>query len=306
MAQQSNIVSFDEVRRNARLSASRRPTRTQEGAGLSQTQDSENLSNIFRLDFGEEAIDGSMTRQAPSDRPRQAFFTEEDLQEEEGVGTDAPRGAFAKLAKRVGDARKARSKAQAEQAFEKAYGGMDVPAGGSEGPRAAIHEPKMTASQKKAAKARGTHGAGGFGGISIPGLSRFKLPQLSGHTKRTVMAVTFTFFAVMLVGSIYTPAQQYYQQIRERDRLSAEYTAVQERNEALQSTVDYLSTEDGLEDKAHTEFGLIKPDEETASVIGLDVDAKPDLHANVPPGSVPAPETWYSGVLDVLFLYDRG
>jgi len=94
VAQQSNIVSFDEVRRNARLSASRRPTRTQEGAGLSRTQDSENLSNIFRLDFGEEAIDGSMTRQAPSDRPRQALFTEEDLQEEEGAGADAPRGAF--------------------------------------------------------------------------------------------------------------------------------------------------------------------------------------------------------------------
>jgi len=164
----------------------------------------------------------------------------------------------------------------------------------------------MTASQKKAAKARGSHGAGGFGGISIPGLSRFKLPQLSGHTKRTVMAVTFTFFAVMLVGSIYTPAQQYYQQIRERDRLSAEYTAVQERNEALQYTVDYLSTEDGLEDKAHAEFGLVMPEEQTASVIGIDVDNSPEFNANVTPGSVAAPETWYSPFLDLFFFYDRG
>lgn len=304
MAQQSNIVAFDDVRRTMHASSRRRSSEHDQPV-FSRRQDSENLNNIFKLDFGEEAFSSWQERQDDG-VPRSAIFSEEDLIEEESGQEPASQGVFASWSKKWREARKARSKSQAERAFERSYGGDEASFPSEGAPRAALHEPKITSSQKKAARVQGRHGSGASGAFAIPGLSRISLPQLSSRFKRNAMALIFAFFAVMLVGSIYTPAQQYYQQVRERDRLSAEYAAVQERNDALQSTVDYLSTEDGLEDKAHTEFGLIKPDEETASVIGIDVDASPDFHANVAPGSVAAPETWYSGVLDILFAYDRG
>lgn len=295
MAVPSRIVPFPEARQNNRAAHARGRSRDVRGAASDRFRDSQNLNNIFKLDFNESESDESAI--AASSGPRSAIFSEDDLREEDGA---APRAkGVAGLFSRISEARKSNAKRNAERAFDKAYGGDDAASGS--GPRAALYTGKMGASQKKANRIQGS-GGNGFGGFSLPS---FNLPQLSHAFKRNTAAVFCVLAAVMLVGSLYTPAQQYYQQIRERDRLSAEYAAVQERNEALQSTVDWLSTEEGLEDKAHAEFGLIKPEESTASVIGLEVDNSPEFHANVVPGSIPAPETWYSGLLDVLFLYDR-
>lgn len=298
MAAQSRIVSFDEARRNTVAVPERVNARTRGRSGNDRLRDSRDLNNIFKLDFAESPWEDEPS--LPISGPRQAIFSEDDLREEEGAAP-APKGVAGFFSK-ISDARKSKAKRDAERAFEKSYGGAG---GASEGgPRAALYTGKMGASQKKANRIQGSSGAGaGFGGFSVPSIS---IPQLSPLFKRNLTAVICAVAAVMLVGSIYTPAQQYYQQIRECDRLSAEYAAVQERNEALQSTVDRLSTDEGLEDKAHAEFGLVKPEEETASVIGIEVDSSPDFHANVTPGSVPAPETWYSGLLDALFMYDRG
>lgn len=298
MAATSRIVSFDEARQNTRaLPATGR--RAQRTPVADRFRDSQNLNNIFKLDFVEGTTDeGAFTAPVSTSAPRQALFSEDDLLEEEGAAS-APKGV-AGLFHKVASARKAGAKRTAERAFDKAYGGADAPT--DAGPRAALYTGKMGTSQKKANRIQSGGGAG-FGGLSLPSL---QLPQLPRAFKRNVTAILCTLAAVMLVGSLYTPAQQYYQQIRERDRLSAEYAAVQERNDALRSTVERLDTDEGLEDKAHAEFGLVMPDEKTASVIGIDVDSSPDFHANVTPGSVPAPETWYSGFLDALFFYDRG
>lgn len=295
MAVQSKIVSFDEARRNTHLASSRSARRAPQDPAVDRIRDSRNLNNIFKLDFTEDASEDDLFTTAP----RQAIFSEDDLQEEEGASSaKGPQGFF----QRIADARKSKAKRNAERAFEKSYG--DPGAGSESGPRAALYTGKMGTSQKKATRIQEKGGsAAGFGGFTLPGI---KLPSVSRSFKRAMVATLCAVTAVMLVGSIYTPAQQYYQQIRERDRLSAEYTAVQERNEALQATVDRLGTEEGLEDKAHAEFGLVKPDENAASVIGIEVDHSPDLHANITPGSVPAPETWYSPFLDALFMYDRG
>ena len=56
---------------------------------------------------------------------------------------------------------------------------------------------------------------------------------------------------------LYGPAQQLYQDIRERDRLAAEYEAVTERNAAIEASVDALSTEAGIEDAARTQLGWV-------------------------------------------------
>lgn len=295
MAVQSRIVSFDEARQNTRA-AHARDRRASHERISDRFRDRQNLSNIFQLDFSDTSEDDAVF--AISTGPRSAIFSEDDLLEEEGA-QPKPKG-IAGLFARISDARKSGAKSRAERAFDKAYGGSD--AGSSGGPRAALYTGKMGASQKKATRIQGKSGIS-FGGFSLPSIN---LPEFSHAFKRNTAIIICTVAAVMLVGSIYTPAQQYYQQIRERDRLSAEYAAVQERNAALQSTVDWLGTEEGLEDKAHAEFGLINPDEKTASVIGIDVDNTPEFHANVVPGSIPAPETWYSSILDALFFYDRG
>lgn len=112
-----------------------------------------------------------------------------------------------------------------------------------------------------------------------------------------VVAACLAFSCVFL----YTPAQQYYHELRERDRLQAEYAALQQRNEAIQNEVDYLSTNEGVEDRARREFGWVKSDEMAGSVIGVDVADDSSFRANIVPGSVPAPETWYSNLLDPIF-----
>lgn len=102
---------------------------------------------------------------------------------------------------------------------------------------------------------------------------------------------------------LYTPAQQYYQSVREYDRLQAEYAAIEQRNVLLQVEVDALGTDAGLEDRARQEFGWVKEGEQTANVRGLAAteDSLSNLTVNIVPGSVEAPETWYSPMLDVLF-----
>lgn len=101
---------------------------------------------------------------------------------------------------------------------------------------------------------------------------------------------------------LYPAAQQYYQAVREHDRLEAEYAAVEQRNAAIQNEVDSLQTGEGVKARAHEQFGWVGEGEQTATVRGIDVDeGSSSFLANITPGSVQAPETWYSPVLDVLF-----
>ena len=76
---------------------------------------------------------------------------------------------------------------------------------------------------------------------------------------------------------LYGPAQQLYTDIRERDRLAAEYEAVTERNAAIEASVDALSTEAGIEDEAS------------------------EFRGNIVSEDITAPDTWYSDLLDPIF-----
>ena len=97
---------------------------------------------------------------------------------------------------------------------------------------------------------------------------------------------------------LYGPAQQLYQDIRERDRLAAEYEAVTERNAAIEASVDALSTEAGIEDAARTQLGC----EHAVSVSGLDEkDEASEFRGNIVSEDITAPDTWYSDLLDPLF-----
>ena len=123
------------------------------------------------------------------------------------------------------------------------------------------------------------------------GLSRFA-------TAGIAVAACLAVGCVMLYG----PAQQYYQELRERDRLQAEYAAIEQRNSAIQSEVESLSTSSGVEDRAREEFGWVKEGESMAAVTGVDAgEDSSNFTANIVPGTVEAPETWYSEILDPIF-----
>ena len=101
---------------------------------------------------------------------------------------------------------------------------------------------------------------------------------------------------------LYPAAKQYYTTVREHDQLQAEYEALQQRNATIQAEVDSLSTEAGIEDRARKEFGWVKEGENAANVYGLDTyEDESTYNKAVTPGSVEAPDTWYSPVLDILF-----
>ncbi len=212
--------------------------------------------------------------------------------------------------------RRVRTKAKADKKFDKQYGDADgasmgvgkrpkaaaaAPREGG-GPRAAVYEGKMGALHKKASKLQtkgGAHAGVLDGRLSIPSVRLPPISRRMGTTLATVLTCAVCAF------SLYGPAQQYYTQMRETDRLQAEYAAVAERSDNLQASIDSLQTNAGVEDKAHADLGYIKSGERTATVKGIDFDNTKEFSTNVVPGSVPAPDTWYSPVLDVLFNYSN-
>ncbi len=120
------------------------------------------------------------------------------------------------------------------------------------------------------------------------------------------VAVVCVFLGAFI---LYGPAQSYYQQVREHDRLAIEYQAVSERNEQLQSEVNSLQTDEGVRQRAHEQLGWVEKGEESANVSGLDLESSSDsdvVIANVSSDNIKAPRTWYSPVLDFVFGYNQG
>lgn len=233
---------------------------------------------------------------------------EEESRKQEKRKNSKVAAASDKMKAKHRERKRARNKAKAEKKFEAAYGGdkgsaksgaQAAPAEGA--PRAAIYEGKMGAKHKKSAKlqakAAGHAIKSAATGFSLP---TGKLPDIPAKVSRVLASVAVVAVCAFM---LYGPAQNYYQQMRETDRLQAEYAAVAARNNTLQSTIDSLSSDEGIEDKAHTDLGYIKKGEHTATVKGANIIDTTEFSSNVAPGSVSAPETWYSPVLDVLFGY---
>ena len=231
---------------------------------------------------------------------------EEESRKQEKRKNSKVAAASDKMKAKRRERKRARNKAKAEKKFDAAYGGdkgaasaASAPAEGA--PRPAIYEGKMGASHKKSAKlqakAAGHAIKSAASGFSLPFDKLPDIPLAVGRVLTSVAIVALCVFA------LYGPAQNYYQQMRETDRLQAEYAAVAARNNTLQSTIDSLSSDEGIEDKAHADLGYIKQGESTATVKGANIIDNTEFSSNVAPGSVSAPETWYSPVLDVLFGY---
>ena len=205
------------------------------------------------------------------------------------------------------DRRRARNKYRADKMFAKSYGDSSSAGSSSEqaegAPRAALYKGEMGKSQRKSSRMQKASKAGSPN-VKFDPRGWFSSLRLKGFPVKTVTAVLCVVLAFVF---LYTPAQQYYQSMRERDRLAAEYAAIEQRNDALQSQNMALASDAGMEDAVRQKYGYVKPGEQSAKVSGLS-DATTDptrdsagIEASVLSSSVKAPEEWYTPYLDAFF-----
>ena len=196
--------------------------------------------------------------------------------------------------------------AKADREFDRTIGARERARARAEqqeqGSRAAVYDMRMGSTQRKSVRSM-AEGENGKRGFSLP----FAVPftgSISAWATRGIVSLIAVVFAVTM---LYFPCQNYYNETRQLQQLQAEYDALQEYNTQMQNQVDYLNTDEGIEDYARSELGWIRPGEHVVSVEGVTpstgTSRSNDRVYAIPAGSVAAPDTWYSGFLDVIFGY---
>lgn len=315
MPRQANIVSFDAARRAA--SGTRAPR-----AGGGRILIGGDQSAIVS-DKGAGAASATALRPAPSwytasSRERaqddespfasersgrihrfsdDAAADDNDARLEEAMA-QRERGPLGRLRADSAKRRRERTKERADRAYFRQYeaGKGPEPTGG---PRAAVYKGEMGSTHKRSSRMQqqattppsSRRGRRGRAADGTPFYGRTWFMGLAA----TVLCLVFG--AVTLYG----PAQQLYVDIREKDRLAAEYAAVVERNEHIDSQVQALETDEGIEDMARTQLGWVRKGEHAVSVSGLDPKDPAEFRGNIVSEDIPLPDTWYSGILDPLF-----
>ncbi len=132
-----------------------------------------------------------------------------------------------------------------------------------------------------------------------------RLEANRGRLTPNVLALTFLVLAIVGAGILYPSARVYYIATRNNDRLDAELSAVQQRNDTIQSQVDALSTDEGVADEARAELGWVIDGENSVTVTGIgSITSSTTLPAAVDTSTISAPVTWYSRILDRIFFID--
>ncbi len=234
-----------------------------------------------------------------SESAAQADASRSDVEAERTEITAADRREAKRRAKS-----KQKVKAKAAEQFRRQFGD-DASSSDSASSRAAVYKGEMGAKQRRATRMQEKEAKG----FSISGLaSGISISTLLSSKRFMVSAVAVICVFVCAI-FLYGPAQKYYQNVREHDRLALEYQAVSERNEQLQSEVNSLQTDEGVRQRAHEQLGWVEKDEQSANVSGLNLESSSDsdvVIANVSSDSIKAPTTWYSPVLDAVFGYSQG
>lgn len=191
------------------------------------------------------------------------------------------------------------AKDKADRKFACQYGGNGDAASGEGGSRAAVYKGEMGSAHRRSSRMQNEESSSASrrtrGGDSQKAAARLVRKPWFIATAVTAFCLVFT------VSFLYPSAAQLYHSVRERDQLQAEYAAIEQRNDSIQASVDALSTDAGVEDRAHQEFGWVSKGENAVTVYGLDLDSDSTFTASIVPGSIPAPETWYSKLLDPIF-----
>lgn len=336
MTQQAKILSFDKARRaqgdrSHSLDSSRYATRDARSsrtghsfreysgtyAAARTRRDSDYAARAAeRLRYSEDDVRDVRSRLYDSRRPasgrssfdgraysaqsRDAYANSrlawDDSLDEEGVEQEELEpetlSRFEKLKRK-------HAKDKADRKFARQYGGNGDAAPGEGGSRAAVYKGEMGSAHHRSSRMQNEESSSASrrtrGGDSQKATARLVRKPWFIATAVTAFCLVFT------VSFLYPSAAQLYHSVRERDQLQAEYAAIEQRNDSIQASVDALSTDAGVEDRAHQEFGWVSKGENAVTVYGLDLDDDSTFTASIVPGSIPAPETWYSKLLDPIF-----
>ncbi len=322
MPRQANIVSFDAARRAAtdtRALRDRSSARTgrvliggdQSALGTGRSGDSAGAAVLRPAPSwytGATSSARSRSDESPfaEERPaRQHRFADDDGLDDsderlEAALAERERGALGRLRARTADRRRERTKERADRAYFRQYEAGKGSEGAAGGPRAAVYKGEMGATHKRSSRMQQQADAS-------PSRRRGKGPASgadhgSWFTRPLFMGLAATVLTVAFgVVVLYGPAQQLYLDIREKDRLAAEYAAVVDRNAAIDTQVEALKTDEGIEDMARTQLGWVRQGEHAVSVSGLDPQDPAEFRGNIVSDDIPLPDTWYSGILDPFF-----
>lgn len=206
---------------------------------------------------------------------------------------------------------KKRRKAHADKQFDKTVDtSADTSANADDQatPHAAVYKGKMGHNQRKSERMQNDR-------WQKRRNARFdKLDAfVSAHKPRTYAMVLVAGCVVAGALLVYQPAKQYYTALRTQQQVQAQYDVQQAHADALQDEVDSLQTDEGIEDRARQQYGMVKNGENSVRVQG-DGTSQEDAtqqstNANASASidkqnHVSAPDTWYSGVLDTFFGYN--
>ena len=296
MAKQAKILSFDEAQTASRSRRTRRQVARTSGSGTSANRQPSGQAGSRARGEDKRPLRMPSSRNdrlaaaAARDRADEAY-------EDEARPRSAPQAASSRETRR-----RNRSKARAEKLYAKQYEGSPAPQQDAQAPRAALYEAKMGSAHRKSARMQRAASAAPQAAKLNPAgwLSNLRISKRALHAGTAVLCL-------VLVGLfLYTPAQQYYQAQRERDRLAAEYAELVERNESIDTQNAMLASNAGMEDAVRSKYGYIMPGDQTAVVSGLEEGADDRAHrdgveANVVSSAVKAPEQWYTPYLDAFF-----
>ena len=221
-------------------------------------------------------------------------------------GRKSKQTLFSRASKAAHDARRAKEKKRAQRLSGRQFadtGASDA----SAGPRAALYKGEMGKSHRRSQNlmSGGVETTGSFRPISVSAGAQAPHAERKRIAHPFLVGTTAVCLTVLLAfGFMFGTVQSNYKTMREHDRIEAEYEAVVERNNDLQNSIDSLSTDSGVEAYAHEEYGWVMAGEESGTVQGLesgDTDLASSVNTAIQPGSIKAPETWYSKYLDPLF-----
>ena len=330
MAKQAHIVSFEDARarlfRGGASVAQRRDTQSaaRDARGMrdangnaSQRRDSgwhqsrSRYSSSLALAGGKrsavvEEETAERINSRPSRRSQETTRSEEaPARRQKAFAFDGGVSSNREEASGKRDRRRSRTKAKASRMFEKQFSEdvTQATAVEQDAPRAALYEGKMGSTHRKTARMQRTSTASPVSSKLDP--SGWQLPSFV--TVRRLKIATAALCLILVGLFLYAPAQQFYQAQREHDRLAAEYSIIDQRNDTLDVQNDILASEAGLEDAVREKYGYVRTGEQVAVVTGLSANTTDtsrdgeNIEANVLSSAVRSPEEWYTPLLDAFF-----
>lgn len=300
MVGKENILSFDEAKKstaNTRSSsaASRNPSQKNAPRSGARSQVKSTSRSTGTSTKSTQTKNASSPKKAKAGSAKETTSSKQAVQATRGAkGSSSTKSNVSTRSKddsRVTLAKKNKAKKKAGKKFTKQFGDTSS-AASSSGPRAAVYKGEMGRTHKKSSRMQNE-------------ASAKRVPSRGSTLRSSRKFVASVMIVVCLVASgafLYPAAQQYYVAMRMHDQVEAEYQAVKQRTDSIQSQVDKLSTDEGVEDRVRQEYGWVKEGEHAVNVYGLDQESEEiNYKKSIPGGSVPAPETWYSPILDVIF-----